>query len=53
VGVLVTLLVSADAIRRERERGTLESLLLTLVSGRAIVLGKLVAALTLWFARSW
>jgi ABC-2 type transport system permease protein len=50
VGVLVTLLVSADAISGERERGTLESLLLTPVSRRAIVLGKLVAALTLWFA---
>jgi len=50
VGVLVTLLVSADAISGERERGTLESLLLTPVSRRAIVLGKLVAALSLWFA---
>jgi ABC-2 type transport system permease protein len=50
VGVLVTLLVSADAISGERERGTLESLLLTPVSRRALVLGKLVSALTLWFA---
>ena len=50
VGVLVTLLVSADAISGERERGTLESLLLSPVSRRAIVLGKLVAALSLWFA---
>jgi len=50
VGVLVTLLVSADALSGERERGTLESLLLTPVSRRAIVLGKLVGALTLWFA---
>ena len=50
VGVLVTLLVSADAISGERERGTLEGLLLTPVSRRAIVLGKLIAALTLWFA---
>ena len=50
VGVLVTLLVSADAISGERERGTLESLLLAPVSRRAIVIGKLVAALTLWFA---
>ena len=50
VGVLVTLLVSADAISGERERGTLESLLLTPVSRRGIVLGKLTAALTLWFA---
>ena len=50
VGVLVTLLVSADSISGERERGTLESLLLTPVSRRAIAVGKLVAALTLWFA---
>jgi ABC-2 type transport system permease protein len=50
VGVLVTLVVSADAISGERERGTLEHLLLTPVSRRAIVIGKLVAAVTLWFA---
>jgi len=49
VGVLVTLVVSADAISGERERGTLEALLLTPVSRRAIVGGKLVGALTLWF----
>jgi ABC-2 type transport system permease protein len=50
VGVLVTLVVSADGISGERERGTLESLLLTPVSRRAIVVGKAVAALSLWFA---
>jgi ABC-2 type transport system permease protein len=50
VGVLVTLVVSADGISGERDRGTLESLLLTPVSRRAIVVGKLVAALTLWLA---
>jgi ABC-2 type transport system permease protein len=50
IGVLVTLVVSADAISGERERGTLESLLLAPVSRRAIVLGKLLAALSLWFA---
>ena len=50
VGVLVTMVVSADAISGERERGTLESLLLTPVSRRAIMAGKLVAALSLWFA---
>jgi ABC-2 type transport system permease protein len=48
VGVLVTLVVSADGISGERERGTLESLLLTPVSRRAVVGGKLAAALTLW-----
>lgn len=50
VGVLVSLLVSADAISGERERGTLESLLLTPMSRRGILLGKLVAALSLWLA---
>jgi ABC-2 type transport system permease protein len=50
VGVLVTLVVSADGISGERDRGTLESVLLTPVSRRAIVIGKLVAALTLWLA---
>jgi ABC-2 type transport system permease protein len=50
VGALVALVASADGISGERERGTLESLLLTPVSRRSIVMGKLVAALTLWFA---
>jgi ABC-2 type transport system permease protein len=50
VGVLVTLVVSADAISGERERGTLENLLLAPVSRRAIVIGKLLAVLTLWLA---
>jgi ABC-2 type transport system permease protein len=50
VGVLVTLLVSADAVSGERERGTLESLLLTPMSRRGILLGKLTAAFTLWLA---
>jgi ABC-2 type transport system permease protein len=48
VGVLVTMVVSADALSGERERGTLESLLLTPVSRRAIIAGKLSAALSLW-----
>jgi ABC-2 type transport system permease protein len=50
VGVLLTLVVSADGISGERERGTLESLLLTPVPRRAIGLGKAVAAVSLWFA---
>ncbi|GAA0947175.1 ABC transporter permease subunit [Kribbella koreensis] len=50
VGVLLTLLVSADAISGERERGTLEALLLTPVGRRAIAVGKLAAAMTLWLA---
>lgn len=50
VGALLTLVASADAISGERERGTLESLLLSPVSRRDIVVGKLLAALTLWLA---
>ncbi|MFD3401414.1 ABC transporter permease [Kribbella sp. NPDC058693] len=50
VGVLLTVVVNADAISGERERGTLESLLLTPASRRAIVLGKLIAASTMWLA---
>jgi ABC-2 type transport system permease protein len=50
VGVLVALVVSADGISGERERGTLEGLLLTPVSRRAILGGKFFAALSVWFA---
>jgi ABC-2 type transport system permease protein len=48
VGVLATMVVSADAVSGERERGTLESLLLTPIARRAIIAGKLTAALSLW-----
>jgi ABC-2 type transport system permease protein len=50
VGVLVALVVSTDSISGERERGTLEGLLLTPASRRAVLAGKSVAALSLWFA---
>jgi ABC-2 type transport system permease protein len=50
VGGLLVVLWCADAVSGERERGTLESLLLTPVSRRALVVGKGVSALTLWFA---
>jgi ABC-2 type transport system permease protein len=50
VGVLLTMVVAADAISGERERGTFESLLLAPVSRSSIVLGKLVAAMSLWGA---
>jgi ABC-2 type transport system permease protein len=50
VGGLLALLAAADAISGERERGTLESVLLTPVSRREIVVGKLLASLSLWFA---
>lgn len=50
VGVLLTVVVSADTISGERERGTLEALLLTPAPRRAIVMGKLAAAATIWLA---
>jgi ABC-2 type transport system permease protein len=48
VGGLLALLGAADAVSGERERGTLESLLLTPVSRRVLVAGKGVAAMSLW-----
>ena len=48
-GALVALLAAADAISGERERGTLESLLVTPAPRRHILCGKLLAALSLWF----
>jgi ABC-2 type transport system permease protein len=48
VGALLALLVAADAISGERERETLESLLLTPMPRASLVSGKLLAALSLW-----
>ena len=50
IGGMLTLLVAADAVSGERERGTLETLLLTPVSRRELATGKLLASLSLWFA---
>jgi ABC-2 type transport system permease protein len=50
VGALLALLAAADAFSGERERGTLESLLLTPASRLEITAGKLAAALSLWVA---
>ena len=50
LGTLAALVVSADAISGERERGTLEALLVAPVLRRHIVLGKLLAATTMWVA---
>ena len=50
VGALLTLLAGADAISGERERGTLESLLVTPTSRPAIAVAKAVATLSLWLA---
>jgi ABC-2 type transport system permease protein len=49
-GTLSALVVSADAISGERERGTLEALLVTPVARRDIVVGKLLAATSMWAA---
>ncbi|HEX6874423.1 MAG TPA: ABC transporter permease subunit [Nocardioidaceae bacterium] len=50
VGGLLVVLAAADALSGERERGTLETLLLTPAPRRSIVVGKAVAALSLWLA---
>lgn len=50
LGTLAALVVSADAISGERERGTLEALLVTPVARRHVVVGKLLAATTMWVA---
>jgi ABC-2 type transport system permease protein len=50
VGALLVLLGVADAVSGERERGTLESLLLSPAPRRALIVGKAVAALSLWGA---
>ena len=48
VGALIVLLGAADALSGERERGTLESILLTPAPRRELVIGKALAALSLW-----
>jgi ABC-2 type transport system permease protein len=50
VGALLALLAAADAVSGERERGTLESLLLTPASRLDLTAGKLLGALSLWLA---
>jgi ABC-type Na+ efflux pump permease subunit len=48
VGAIISLIIAADSISGERERATLESLLLTPTSRRQIVLGKYLAAISPW-----
>jgi ABC-2 type transport system permease protein len=50
VGALLALLAGADTFSGERERGTLETLLLTPVARVELTAGKLLAALSLWLA---
>ncbi len=48
VGLFICLIIGADTISGERERGTLEGILLTPASRRQILFGKLLAALSAW-----
>lgn len=48
VGGLIGLVIGADSISGERERGTLEPLLLTPASRRQIIIGKYLAGLSPW-----
>lgn len=48
VGLFICLIIGADSISGDRERGTLEGLLLTPTSRRQILVGKLLAALSPW-----
>jgi ABC-2 type transport system permease protein len=48
VSLLISLIIGANAISGERENGTFESLLVTPVSRRQIILGKFLAALSPW-----
>jgi hypothetical protein len=48
VAMFVGLIIGADALSGERDRATLESLLLTPVNRRQIILGKFLAAFSIW-----
>jgi ABC-2 type transport system permease protein len=48
VGLFICLTIGADSLSGERERATLESLLLTPTSRRQIVVGKFLAAVSPW-----
>jgi len=50
VGALLALVAAADTVSGERERGTLESLLLAPIPRLQLTLGKLGGALSLWLA---
>ncbi|MBI5565280.1 MAG: ABC transporter permease subunit, partial [Chloroflexi bacterium] len=47
-GLFIGLIIGADSISGERERATLEALLLTPTARRQIVIGKFLAALSPW-----
>ena len=48
LGLFICMIVAADTFSGERERGTLETVLLTSASRRQVVLGKFLAAFSAW-----
>lgn len=48
IAAIISLIIGADSISGERERATLEALLLTPTSRRQIVVGKFLAAVSPW-----
>ena len=48
VGLFISMIIGADTISGERERATLEGLLLTPTSRRQIVVGKFLSAISPW-----
>ncbi|MGH7424984.1 MAG: ABC transporter permease, partial [Candidatus Methylomirabilales bacterium] len=48
VGLLISLIMGADSVSGERERATLEALLLTPTSRRQLVVGKFLAGMSPW-----
>lgn len=48
VGLFISMIIGADSISGERERSTLEGLLLTPTSRRQLVIGKFLAAISPW-----
>ncbi len=48
VGLFICLIIGADSVAGERERGTFEGILLTPTSRRQILAGKLLAAISAW-----
>ncbi len=48
LGLFICIIVAADAFSGERERGTLETVLLTSARRRQVVLGKFLAAFSAW-----
>jgi ABC-2 type transport system permease protein len=47
-GLLISLIIAAESVSGERERATLETLLLTPTTRRQLVIGKFLAALSAW-----